>query len=360
MGKDTSVYQIRNNDVVARPTGACYAIASRMGDNAVTAAFVEDKNQILESHKEFDDLLATSKKYDDLYFVGVLSDIKEGSIYLINCPCVIKNYREHKFDNTDTIRNWIEHNTTLHPCGNHRCSSMCCSRCFKRADKDSSGRYRCPFPCKKGNLLYCTFNDEKKKQKKMSKISSDQNKCDMCGIDQEEFHKKKPMCKPISWTKVPNQPQPSEGELEKVWCNACRVKMRGYGRISNVNTKRSLQFNLGFGRITQEQFDAEIEKLNKVEMEKELQRASKEPVERKKKRRNEGSQEETKQSRPKKKKKAPSIIEEEDESLPMEEPPEEAETIVAESIEDPETSEGSSSSGDDSDEEEHVKDPKNK
>jgi len=165
-------------------------------------AFSDDERLNID---KFNDCKANTWDGKIVHFIGILSPPVNAEIWILNCQCV-----RDRFTHGQSFTNqWMQRfdSANFKPCRNDHCCSIACGTCFEAIPdgKKKDERYKCPFPCK-SNVMYCTFNDPKRKAKIQAKIANDHRKCSECGKTQQEFMEKKPFCKPMNWTAVPNKP----------------------------------------------------------------------------------------------------------------------------------------------------------
>jgi hypothetical protein len=185
---------IRKKHSKTAPTRSCFHLKVNLG--CVIGAFAYG-NEKLSSEKLSSFKVQTWEK-TDAYFLGILTQSEDGRMFIVNCKCVMNKFKERK--NWD--REWTS-GENLHTCINERCSSLSCDKCFsKNRVKIVDGRYKCPFPCKTG-MMYCKYNDPKKRQLIQEKVNADKKQCANCGISQADFLQKNPQCKLMVWTNVP-------------------------------------------------------------------------------------------------------------------------------------------------------------
>ena len=189
---DTQLIIKKKNSTKA-PRGACFDIKVEIGDASAAFTF-----NLPDNPK--DNLIA--KTWDDrsAYFLGLLTPTTDGSIYLVNCKCVLDRFIKRTY----WEKEWLGGKQNWHTCVREKCASICCERCFEKDRvKKINGEYKCPYSCK-GGITCNKFNDEKKKQRLHEKVDSDQRECCECHMTRKKFMEAKPFCKPMSFTAVPD------------------------------------------------------------------------------------------------------------------------------------------------------------
>jgi hypothetical protein len=258
---DDKIFLIKKKDTKTAPNGACFNFKVNLGSAVGAFSYSNDK---LDEEK-FKNYKAMTRKDEEVYFLGILTGQEDERMYIINCKCVMDKFRKRK--NWD--EEWVS-GDNLHTCTKERCSSVCCDSCFiNESVKLLKGSYKCPFPCKTG-MMYCKFNDPKKREQRYKKISSDRKSCANCGITQSDFIKNKPNCKPMVWTPVPN----SSSEF---WCNKCRVSIKGLGRNSITNQKRKLEYKKKYENMAEDAYQQEMKKILEEEEKKKTEVKPKKP-----------------------------------------------------------------------------------
>lgn len=161
------------------------------------AAFAYCKSVNLNRLKNKDLIIRT---WDDkkVFFLGVITRPQDGSIKIANCECVMSAFSTRSTWPEELVRNvnWFF-------CKNDKCCSVCCEKCYKKTELENTRDcYKCIFPCK-NNMMYCKYNDEKKRVKREKKIADDTKSCDSCKTTLRDFCNANPFCDLMTWTQVP-------------------------------------------------------------------------------------------------------------------------------------------------------------
>jgi hypothetical protein len=191
--EDVFIIREKDHKKAPRGSGACYDIQVMIGD--VPAAFTYN---IPEESKEA--LIAKTWNDKSAYFLGIITPPKDGSIYLVNCKCVMDKFVNKKY----WEKEWLEQKQEWYTCYRGKCSSICCEKCFDEDKvKKVDGYYKCPFPCKTG-ITSNECNDIKKKTMKLKKIETDTRECAECGMTRKKFNALNPFCQPMAFTAIPD------------------------------------------------------------------------------------------------------------------------------------------------------------
>lgn len=178
---------ISQKDCITVPKGSCFDLLVRIND--LYAAFAYEDTIKLESPK-YDHLKmktwASNNKM--VYFLGVTTQPKDGYIWIINCKCVIDAFvKGKKWPQT------LYDNEEWNHCKNEKCDSVSCSKCQEE---------ECTFP-HKNKVIYCEYNDAKRRERLEKKIEKDDRSCSKCKTTLRQFNAKHPYCKLMNWTPVP-------------------------------------------------------------------------------------------------------------------------------------------------------------
>lgn len=188
MSRDT-VQVINQKDCVTVPKGSCFDLLVKM--DGLLAAFAYEDSIKLDHYKykhlSMDTWDADGKK---ALFIGIATTPADGYIWIANCKCIISAFVERK--------QWpqlLHDNKEWYHCKHDKCNSVSCDDCHEKSDE-------CPFP-HKTRVIYCEYNDEKKRNRLAKKIDKDDRSCSKCHTTLKKFNQENPYCKLMNWTPVP-------------------------------------------------------------------------------------------------------------------------------------------------------------
>ena len=190
MSKEIPEY-ISQKDCITVPRGSCFDLLVRI--NELYAAFAYEDNIKLDQSR-YDHLMMKTWPSDDriVYFLGVTTQPRDGYIWIVNCKCIIDAFvKKKRWPQT------IYDNEEWHHCNNEKCNSVFCNKCH-----EDYGEEECIFP-HKTRVIYCEYNDAKKRERVEKKIERDDRSCLRCKTTLRQFNIKNPHCKLMNWTPVP-------------------------------------------------------------------------------------------------------------------------------------------------------------